>query len=223
MLARLRPGVSIAAAQSSMDALARHLEETLHLYRGPHGEDAGYGVRIISLHDDWLGEFRSGTVILLAAVVAVLLIVLVNVANLMLVRAVSRGNEFAVRRAVGASEAQLLRQWMAESAVLAIFGGVLGAFASSEAIRALIALSPAQLPPAAKIGMDAPALAVALAISFLVCLIFEIRAGDCRAARPLLAAWRPSKRRTASVLAGDGRSRARHRAADRRRIATQIV
>jgi putative ABC transport system permease protein len=157
-----------------MDALARHLEETLHLFMGPHGEDRGYAVRLVSLHDEWLGEFRAGAVILLAAVGAVLLIVLVNVANLMLVRAVSREKEFAVRRAIGASEAQLARQRIAESAVLASIGGAIGTLASVWAIKALIAFSPARLPPAARIAIDARALGVMLTISAVVCLVFGL-------------------------------------------------
>ena len=174
MIARLKPGVSMAAARSSMDAVARHLEETLHLFRGPHGEDRGYGVRLASMHDEWLGEFRAGAVILLAAVGAVLLIVLVNVANLMLVRAVAREKEFAVRRAVGASEAQLARQRITESAVLAFIGGVVGTLASVWALEVLIAFSPARLPAAVKIAIDARALGMTLAISAVVCLFFGL-------------------------------------------------
>jgi predicted permease len=174
MIARLKSGVSISAARTSMDALARHLEETLHLYRGPHGEDRGYAARLVPLHDEWLGEFRSTAGILLAAVGAVLLIVLVNVANLMLVHAVSREKEFAVRRALGASETRLVRQRITESAVLASIGGAVGTLASVWAIKALIALSPARLPAAAKIAIDARALGITLAISAVVCLIFGL-------------------------------------------------
>jgi putative ABC transport system permease protein len=127
MLARLRPGVSIRAAQSALDAVAAHLEETLHLYRGPKDEDAGYRVKVISLRDQMLGEFRSATWILLSAVAAVLLIALVNVAHLLLIRAASREKEFAIRRAVGATQSRLLRQWMVEGALLSAIGGSLGA------------------------------------------------------------------------------------------------
>jgi putative ABC transport system permease protein len=172
MLARLDPGVSIRAAQASMDVLSRHLEDTLHLYRGPHDEDRGYAARVVSLHDEWLGQFRAGAIILLAAAGAVLLIVLANVANLMLVRAVSREKEFAVRRAVGASEARLAGQWITESALLVFFGAATGAIASLWATKAVVALSPAQLPPGIKIGVDARALLAALAISAIACLIF---------------------------------------------------
>ena len=171
MLAELRPGVSIGAAQSALDGVAKHLEETLRLYRGPNGEDAGYGVKVVSLRDQILGRFRFGTWILLCAVAAVLLIALVNLAHLLLVRAVSREKEFAVRRAVGATEARLIRQWMTEGALLSVLGGSLGAVASIWGVRALIALSPAALPDAAKIAVDTRALAVTLAISVIVCAV----------------------------------------------------
>ena len=126
MIARLRPGVSLAAAQSALDAAAKHVDETEHPYTGPHGEDAGYRVKVISLRDQLLGDYRTVTLILLGAVAAVLLIACVNVANLLLVRAVAREKETTVRRALGATEARLIAQWITESAVLALLGGALG-------------------------------------------------------------------------------------------------
>jgi len=162
MLARLRPGVSVAAAQQALNALKLH------------ATDRGFSVRVVSLHEDWLGEFRTGAVILLAAVGAVLLIVLVNVANLMLAHSVSREKEFAVRRALGASETRLARQRIIEASVLAIIGGAIGTLASVWAIPALIAFSPARLPAAAKIGLDARALGIALALSAVVSVLFGL-------------------------------------------------
>src|SRR6185437_8441102 len=106
-VARLKPGIAIAAAQAALDPIAKHLDQDEHMYRGPNGEDAGYRVKVISLDEDLLGKFRLATILLLSAVAAVLLIVIVNVSNLLLVRAVSREKEFAVRRTVGASEARL--------------------------------------------------------------------------------------------------------------------
>jgi hypothetical protein len=81
MLARLKPGISLAAAQSALSAAAKHVDETEHPYMGPHGEDAGYGVTVVSLHDQFLGQYRTITLILICAVAAVLLIACVNVAN----------------------------------------------------------------------------------------------------------------------------------------------
>jgi putative ABC transport system permease protein len=174
MIARLRAGVSIASARSSMDALVRHLEQTLHLYRGPNGEDRGYGVRLVSLHEELFGEFRSATFVLMGAVGAVLLIVLANVANLILARAVSREKEFAVRRAVGASQWRLARQRMTETAVLIGGGAAMGTLAATWAVKVLVALSPERLPPVAVIGLGGRELAAVCAISVVLCIVFGL-------------------------------------------------
>ena len=174
MVARLRPGVSIAAAQSALNAVAKHVDETLHPYNGPHGEDAGYRVQVVSFRDQFLGDFRTVTWILLCAVAAVLLIACVNVANLLLVRAVSREKETTVRRALGATGARLALQWISESALLALAGGILGAIAAVWGLRILVALSPAALPGVAKIGINGRALAFTVAICCLVCLLFGL-------------------------------------------------
>ncbi len=174
LIARLKPGVSIEAAQSALTAAAQHVDETLHPYTGPHGEDAGYRVKVISLHDQLLGEFRTVTLILLCAVAAVLLIACVNVANLLLVRAVAREKETTVRRALGATSARLIGQWMTESAVLALLGGALGSMAAVLGVELLIRLSPAALPGMAKISVDGRALAFAVVVSAIVCFLFGL-------------------------------------------------
>jgi putative ABC transport system permease protein len=174
LIARLRPGVSLEAAQAALTAAALHVDEKNHPYRGPHGEDAGYRVKIVSLHQQILGEFRTVTLVLLGAVCAVLLIACVNVANLLLVRAVSREKETAVRRALGASSAKLIFQWMTESAALAFFGGALGSLAAVGAVKLLLLLSPSALPGMAKISVDGRALAFTLAVSVLVCVVFGL-------------------------------------------------
>ena len=174
MIARLKPGISLAAAQAALSAAARHVEETEHPYAGPNGEDAGYGVKVVTLHEQLLGEFRSVTLILLCAVAAVLLIACVNVANLLVARAVSREKETAVRRALGATRAQLMAQWLTESAVLALLGGALGTVAATWGVKLLVGLSPAALPGVAKIAVDGRALVFTLAISCIVCFLFGL-------------------------------------------------
>jgi putative ABC transport system permease protein len=174
MIARLRPGVSIEAAQSAITAAARHVDETEHPYRGPHGEDAGYRANVVSLHDQFLGDFRTVTLVLLCAVAAVLLIACVNVANLLLVRAVSREKETTVRRALGATPARLIGQWITESAVLALLGGAVGSLGSVWGVKLLIRLSPAALPGMARIAIDVRALVFTLAVSCVVCLLFGL-------------------------------------------------
>jgi putative ABC transport system permease protein len=174
MIARLRPGVSLRTAQAALSIAAKHVDETEHPYSGPHGEDAGYGVKVVTLHDQLLGEFRTVTLILLCAVAAVLLIACVNVANLLLVRTLSREKETSIRRALGATGARLIAQWITESALLASLGGALGLIAAIWGVKLLVRLSPAALPDVAKIGIDGRALAFTTAISCLVCLAFGL-------------------------------------------------
>ncbi len=174
MIALLKPGVSLRTAQAALSVAAKHVDETEHPYAGPHGEDAGYGVELVTLHDQLLGEFRAVTLILLCAVAAVLLIACVNVANLLLVRAVSREKETSVRRALGATGARLAAQWIAESAVLVSLGGALGSIAAVWGVRLLVGLSPAALPGVAKIAVDGRALSFTMAISCMVCVLFGL-------------------------------------------------
>ncbi len=174
MIALLKPGVSLQTAQAALDTAARHVDETEHPYAGPHGEDAGYGAKVVTLHDQLLSEFRPVTLILLSAVAAVLLIACVNVANLLLVRAVSRERETVVRRALGASPGRLMAQWITESAVLALLGGAFGSVAAMWGVKLLVRLSPSALPGIAKIAVDGRALIFTIAVSCLVCLVFGL-------------------------------------------------
>jgi putative ABC transport system permease protein len=174
MIALLKPGVSLRTAQAALSVAAKHVDETEHPYAGPHGEDAGYSAKVVTLHDQLLGEFRTVTLILLCAVAAVLLIACVNVANLLLVRAVSRERETSVRRALGATGTRLARQWITESAVLVFLGGALGSIAAVWGAGLLTTLSPAALPGVAKIAVDGRALAFKVAVCCAVCVLFGL-------------------------------------------------
>jgi putative ABC transport system permease protein len=200
MLARMRAGMGIAGAQAAVTAAAMQVEETVHPYRGPNGEDGGYHAIVTPLREQLLGDFRTGALILLSAVALVLLIGCANVANLLLARAASREKEIAVRRALGASNAALLRQCMTEAAVLAALGGAAGIAVSAWGVALLKALSPTDLPGVARIAIDGRALLFMVGISCVVCLLFG--------AAPSLAVTRlnrtlrgsRSRRRTSSLL-----------------------
>jgi putative ABC transport system permease protein len=202
MLARLRPGVSLTAAQSAMDAAAKHFDETAHPYRGPQGEDAGYRIKVASLHQELLGSFRNSALILICAVAAVLLISCVNVASLLWVRSVIRQKETAVRRALGASQKRLIRQWLTEAALIAGIGGTLGAIAANWGVRVLIALSPTALPPTARIQVDARALWFTLIVSMAVCLFFALAPALAeRRVHAQLRGARPKSRAATTLVA----------------------
>ena len=126
MLARLKPGITLEAARSAMDAEAKHLDQTIRPHYGPNGEDPGFRVKLIPLRDEILGDFRTAALVLMLA--TSLTIMMINPAQTSLANPIAgqgrrASNEIAARRRAGCiRKANLLRQWMTESAVLAAFG-----------------------------------------------------------------------------------------------------
>jgi putative ABC transport system permease protein len=174
MLALMPPGARIDEARRSVTATAERQKETVHPYEGPNGEDGGYRARVISLHDQLLKDFRTGTLVLMSAVGLVLLIACVNVANLLLARTATREKEISVRRALGASRLRLIRQWLTEGALLTMLGATAGLAGSFCGVQLLRAMSQADLPGVAHIGVDVRALLFTLATSAIVCLLFSL-------------------------------------------------
>ena len=167
-VARLKRGVSLAAAQSEMnvisDRLARQYPE----------DDAGWGALVVPLRDDLVGDVRPLLFVLLGAVGFVLLIACANVGNLMLARTLARRREIAVRAALGASRRRLLGQLVAESLLLSVTGGALGLALAAFGLPSLVALLADRLPRAAEIRVSIPVLAFTTAISALTGLLAGI-------------------------------------------------
>jgi putative ABC transport system permease protein len=160
-LGRLREGVTAPEAEREMTRIAAQLGAQYP------ATDAGLGARVIPLRDEWLGQARRPLLALLAAVALVLLIACFNVANLMLARATARRRLLAIRAALGAGRARLLREQLAESTLLALLGGALGVILALWGVRALVPLLPAALPRREDIAVDGSVLLFACAVSLL--------------------------------------------------------
>jgi putative ABC transport system permease protein len=153
VVARLAPGVSLGQAQERMDVVTRAIAEEVS------PEEGTWLAEIVPLHEDRVGETRSTLWVLMVAVGLVLLSTCVNVANLFLVRSLSRGRELAVRAALGAGRGGLARQLLTESMILACLGGVLGLGLAWAGIQALVALSPEGPPRMSEVDLDGTVLA----------------------------------------------------------------
>jgi putative ABC transport system permease protein len=165
--ARLKPGVTVTQAREDLLGMIREIRRE---YLRDNAAQTGVSVEL--LQTALVGKVRGSLMLILGAVLAVLLIACANLAGLLLVRASTRTKEVAMRVALGASPERLLRQFLTESLLIALAGGVLGVFVGALGIHALVALSPADLPRAKEIGLDARALEFTTAISMLCGLIF---------------------------------------------------
>jgi predicted permease len=195
VMGRLRPGVSLAQAQSDLSAISSHVAAA--------DSDAASNTEPAALVEPLKNDFIPPNRILmlwllLGAVGFLLLIACVNAANLLLARAAVRHQEIAVRGAMGASPRRLFAQCLTESLVLALLGGAVGIAAAYAGLRALVAiLPPNTLPSEAELTLSLPVLGVTLAITTLIGIVFG--------ATPALSA---SHADPADALRGGGRSSA---------------
>ncbi|HTK29201.1 MAG TPA: ABC transporter permease [Vicinamibacterales bacterium] len=142
-IARLAPGLTVAAAQQRVDALVAALRQA---HPADYPAASAWRVRLVPLQDTVVGDVRRSLVLLLGAVGLVLLIGCVNLANLMVARATARGREIAVRQAMGAGRRRLVRQLLTESLLLSLIGGVAGVAILMALQGVLLRLVPDTLP-----------------------------------------------------------------------------
>ncbi len=167
-VARLAPGKTIGEAQAALDSL------TLRLGGEFPASNKGWGRRVIPLLDEQLGYYRPALMVLFGAVGLLLVIGCLNVASLLLTRALSREKEIAVRVAMGASPRQLIVQLLSESAVLSVAGAAVGTLAAMATLPLLVSLMPVSIPRLEDAAVDARALALGLAVIVSTTLFFGL-------------------------------------------------
>ncbi len=169
VLARARDGFTrdqvLGEAQRRMVQIAQAYPET----------SAGNSAMILSLHDDVFDEgFKAGTLIATVAVLFVLLIACANAANLLLTQAAGRGQEVALRGALGAGRSRIVRQFLTEATLVALAGGLLGLLLAAVGIRGLLAIMPPQFPRTHEIGLSPRVLVYTAGITMLTGILFGL-------------------------------------------------
>ncbi len=168
VIGRLKPGVSVEQAQAEMDAISERLAREFPT------ENRGWAVRLVPLQKEIVGDVRTALLILLGAVGLVLLIACANIANLLLSRATSRSKEIALRTALGAGRARIIRQLLSETAVLGLLGGIVGVALAYWGVQALSSLLPSSLPQMNPVRVDYFVLGFALFLSAIAVVAFGL-------------------------------------------------
>jgi putative ABC transport system permease protein len=168
VMARLRPGFGLAEGRGELALIARHLAEEYPK------SNAGLGMMAYPLQKELVGDVGSTLWLLLCAVGLVLLIACVNIASLLLARAVSRERELAMRVALGAGRGRLARQCLTESAMLGLGGGVLGVILAFVSVHPFVAFWPGSLPRAEEVHLDWRVLLFAVGASLFSGFLFGL-------------------------------------------------
>src|SRR5215831_9188177 len=167
-IARLKPQATLEQAQAELDVIAR-----TQAIEHPN-TNSGSGVRVVKLQDDLVRDLRTALLILQGAVLLVVLIACVNLANLLLARLTARHQEIAIRAALGAGRFRLIRQMITESVLLSLAGGACGLLVAVWGIKALEKIGAKVLPQLSGIQLDLRVLAFTAALSLLTGMIFGL-------------------------------------------------
>ena len=188
LMARLKPGVSLQQAQADVDRIAARIREK-------DKRDRTFGMSVVGLLDQVVGDVRRALLVLLGSVTLVLLSACANVANILLTRAAVREKEVAIRIAMGAGWQRLVRQLLIESVLLAVMGGAAGLVLAWWSLQVMRAINPGNIPRLEDIHINAGVLAFTFAISLLTGILFG-----------LAPAWRALKVDLNTSLKAGGRS-----------------
>jgi predicted permease len=198
VFARLAPGVGLERARAEVGAITAQLERQ---FPGTNRD-----VQVVPLREKVVGEIRPALLVLLGAVGFVLLMACANVAHMLLARAAGRQKEIAVRAALGATRGRMIRQLLTESLILGLLGAGAGLLFAHWSIRALIALSPADIPRVAAVNLDARVLAFVLVTAVVAGILFGLAPALQGSARHAADALKETGRGST-----DGRRRSRLR------------
>lgn len=161
VIGRLKPGIHLPQAQAEMSLISSRLEQ---MYPD---DDKGWGAVVVPLHDDLVQDVRPALLVLLGAVGFVLIIACVNVANLALAKTFGRRKEVAIRTALGATPARVVRQVLVETMILALAGGAIGLTFAHSGMRLILAFLGDRLPHSVEVGLDGKILAFTALVSLL--------------------------------------------------------
>jgi len=188
ILVRLRPGVSVQQAQADINIIATRI-------RIKDKRDATFGMDVVGLQQQVVGDVRRPLLVLLGSVALVLLIACANVANLLLARAAGRAKEVAIRTALGANRKRLIRQLLTESLLLGLLGGAAGLLVARLSLWVVRTMNPGNIPRLDEIGINATVLAFTFGLSLATGVLFG-----------LAPAWRMVRLNPNASLKAGGRS-----------------
>jgi len=170
-IARLKPGLSLAQAQSQLDAFTAHLREQ---YPTDYPANARWQARLVPLQQELVGNVSQMLFLLLGAVGVVLMIACVNIASLLLARSSARHRELAIRQALGAGSWRIIRQTLTESVVLSLLGGLVAIPVSFWLKDLLLTLVPSTLPRLTEVSLNGRALLFVLTVSMVCGVLFGL-------------------------------------------------
>ncbi len=201
VVGRLKAGVSVAQAQSDLDAIARRLEQQYP------NTNTGRSVGVFPILEDTVREYKSASLMIMAVVAFVLLIACANVANLTLARAAGRMKEVALRLALGASRRRIIRQLLTESVILAFLGGAIGVLLAGWGVEAFKATlpdeAPGVMPGYSQLGVNSRVLVYTLIVSVATGILFGLA--------PAIQASKPDLNETLKEGGGKTAGVGRHR------------
>ena len=170
-IGRLRPGATIEQAQAEASTIIGQVVKDQPSF---YPADGSFRVVLTPFHKELVGDVRLALLVLLGAVVFVLAIACANVANLLLARSEARHKEIAIRMALGASRARIIRQLLVESTLLSMIGGILGLLLASWGLGLIVAFSPENIPRLQEVSLDRRVLCFTFLISLFTGIVFGL-------------------------------------------------